>query len=130
MKNYRTQQRTLLLDYLHAHTDENLSTADILEAMSGSGISKSAVYRNLSSLESEGKLRRVSRPGDRRAYYQYVDDDECRGQIHISCIRCGRTVHASANVCDRLQKNLESEDSFEIDRSETVIYGICKECRK
>ncbi|MBR6410875.1 MAG: transcriptional repressor [Clostridia bacterium] len=130
MKNYHTQQRTLLLDYLHTHIDENLSTSDILEAMSGSGISKSAVYRNLASLEAEGRLHRISRPGDRRTYYQFVDEDECRGQIHISCIRCGKTVHASPNVCERLQKTLENEDSFEIDRSETVIYGICKECRK
>ena len=52
MRNYNTNQRRMLNDYLSRHADECISTADIISAMAEIGISGSAVYRNLSELEN------------------------------------------------------------------------------
>ena len=129
MRSYNTRQRQILLDFFEKHTDESISADSIVAEVTGSQISKSAVYRNLLTLENEGKLRRTSKPGDRKTYYQYTDADDCRGQIHISCIKCGKTAHISPNAGKRLAENLKKDDEFTIDNNETVIYGLFKNCR-
>ena len=122
MKNYSTKQRAILTEFLEKHTDECLSTAEIISGVAEHGISESAVYRNLASLESEGKLRRVSKAGDRKTYYQYVDCCDCKGKIHLSCIKCGRTSHLTARTGNLLTENLASDSDFLIDKKETIIY--------
>lgn len=66
MPKYMTKQRKALLSFLSAHADEELSARQIAQTLSGEGISISAVYRNLSALEQEGKIRRVSKNGKPR----------------------------------------------------------------
>ena len=90
MAKYITKQRRLLLDFLAKHTDETLSAGQIAEALSGKEISTSAIYRNLAALEQEGKLKRSVKPGSQEAYYRYTDDEDCRGHLHLSCLRCGK----------------------------------------
>ena len=46
---YMTKQRKALLRYLSQHADETLSAKQIEAALSGEGISISAVYRNLAA---------------------------------------------------------------------------------
>ena len=58
MSRYSTKQRKSLLAYLSAHPDELLSTRQIADALQHEKISLSAVYRNLSELEAEEKVRR------------------------------------------------------------------------
>ena len=128
MQNYNTQQRQILLDFFARHIDQCVSTVEVINELRERQISESAIYRNLLLLEKEGKLRRTSKIGDRKTYYQYIDNDDCKGQIHISCIKCGKTTHISPNVSKRLAKNLKDEDNFIIDNDETVIYGLCKKC--
>lgn len=128
MRNYNTQQRQILLDFFAAHIDESVSTAEVIEGLKGCKISDSAVYRNLLLLEKDGKIRRISKTGDRKTYYQYIDSEECKGHIHISCIKCGKTTHISGRASKLLAQNLKEEDDFIIDNNETVIYGLCKKC--
>lgn len=129
MGNYNTQQRQILLDFFANHIDEVVSTTEVINELRGSQISESAIYRNLLLLEKECKLRRISKAGDRKTYYQYIDSECCKGQIHISCIKCGKTTHISPNASRILAEKLIIEDGFSIDNNETVIYGICKGCR-
>ena len=113
-----TKQRKLLLDYLSQHTDESLSA------------SQSAVYRNLSALEAEGKIRRVVSGSSREVVYQYVDGHDCKGCLHLSCTKCGKTVHMQKQIADTLVDSVAMSDNFSIDKGETVIYGVCAECAK
>ena len=61
MHGYNTQQRQLLLEYFSHHVDESVSTSEVIEGLRGRPVSISAIYRNLSLLEQEGKLRRTSK---------------------------------------------------------------------
>ena len=63
LPKYMTKQRKALLAFLSEHADEELTAKQLETALSGEGISISAVYRNLSDLEKEGKIRRVSKSG-------------------------------------------------------------------
>lgn len=129
MAQYNTRQRQALLSFLSGHADEQLSAYGIAEGLKAEGISQSAVYRNLSALEADGKVRRSAASGSREVYYQYIAADCCKDQLHLSCKRCGRTYHMGRPAVERLIENVELAEGFAVDRSETVLYGICKACR-
>ena len=130
MPKYRTKQRKLLLDFLRSHPDEALSAGRIAEAVQGEPISVSAVYRNLAELEAEGKVRRFSRAGSREMFFQYMDASSCRNCLHLSCTKCGKTFHMHALGAAQLERDVARNDEFQIDRNETVIYGLCRDCRR
>ena len=130
MAKYMTKQRKLLLDFLSEHTDETLSAGQIAEALSDKGISASAIYRNLAVLEQEGKVKRSVKPGSQEAYYRYADDEHCRGHLHLNCLHCGKTVHLEETETDALAHRLAKNEGFALDRTDTVLYGICADCQK
>ena len=126
---YITKQRKLLLDILEEHCDETLSADQIAGFISDRSVSRSAIYRNLQFLESEGKIKRISVQGNNKIFYRYCDGEECREHIHLSCSGCGRTFHLDVNSTDSLVSSVIKGSDFEIDRQSTVLYGLCKECR-
>ncbi|MBR1481650.1 MAG: transcriptional repressor [Ruminococcus sp.] len=130
MPKYMTRQRKALLTLLSRHADEELSAKQIESALSTQGVSISAVYRNLSELEKEGKIRRVSKSGTREVFYCYTDGSACKDQLHLSCEKCGRTYHMNMPGVEMLMNNLEQSDEFTIDKANTVLYGVCKSCQK
>ena len=130
MPKYRTKQRKLLLDFLRSHPDEALSAGRIADAVQGEPITISAVYRNLADLEAEGKVRRLSRAGNREVFFPYLDASNCRNCLHLSCTKCGKTFHMHALGAAQLERDVARNDEFQIDRNETVIYGLCRDCRR
>ena len=130
MTKYTTKQRTLLLDYLHRHADEQLTVRQIGDALSTDEISTSAVYRNLAALEQAGQVRRLSKSGAREIFYQYAGAAHCRDCLHLSCKKCGRTYHMDADEAERLIRSVAVCDNFAIDRTDTVLYGLCGDCQK
>ena len=129
MTKYTTRQRRLLLDYLHSHADEELTVRQIGQALT-SEISTSAVYRNLDALESEGKVRRLSKSGAREVFYQYAGAEHCRDCLHLSCKKCGRTYHMDTAEAERIIQSIAACDSFAIDKTDTVLYGVCGCCQE
>ena len=130
MPKYMTKQRKALLSYLSMHADERLSAKQLEDALKSEGISISAVYRNLSELEREGKVRRVNNSGSREVFYQYTDGAHCKDCLHLSCEKCGKTYHMNSAVAQTLIENLAQSDEFTIDKANTVLYGVCGDCRE
>ena len=130
MPKYMTKQRKALLNYLSMHADERLSAKQLEDALKSEGISISAVYRNLSELEREGKVRRVNNSGSREVFYQYTDGAHCKDCLHLSCEKCGKTYHMNSAVAQTLIENLVQSDEFTIDKANTVLYGVCGDCRE
>ncbi|MBQ3284713.1 MAG: transcriptional repressor [Ruminococcus sp.] len=128
MPKYITKQRKILTDYLMQHVDENLSAGQIADALSDT-VSKSAVYRNLADMEAEGKLHRVMGGGGREVIYRYSGSHACSESLHLSCKKCGKTVHMQKQLADSLVQSVAQNDDFAIDKGETVIYGVCAACQ-
>ena len=126
---YLTEQRNILLTYLQTNPDTVFSAKQIAQSLADNNISRSAVYRNLAQLESEQKIKRVVKNGSRETYYQFYDTTACRNHIHLSCTKCGKIFHMEGNDADRLSQMLNGNEGFELNKSETVIYGLCKECK-
>ncbi len=129
MSKYMTRQRKTLLDFLNRHADELLSVQKIADALESQDVSRSAVYRNVAELEAEGKLRRDHAGDAREVYYRYVGATECRDRVHLSCKKCGRTFHMDSGGADALTKVVEKAEGFSLDRSDTVLYGVCALCQ-
>lgn len=130
MSKYKTKQRAMLLDDLEKRRDERFTARELADACAAEGISVSAVYRNLSELEEEGKVMRVSMGRSRETYYRFSDADACRGEIHLSCTKCGRTFHMARPDAALIESRLAENEGFAIDRSSTVLYGLCSGCRE
>ena len=130
MTKYSTRQRKLLLDYLHRHADEQLTVRQIGQALSGDEISTSAVYRNLAALEEAGQVRRLSKSGAREVFFQYAGAEHCKDCLHLSCKKCGKTIHMDADEAERLIRSVAVCDKFAIDKTDTVLYGVCGECQQ
>lgn len=129
MSAYMTKQRKALLDFLYNHHDEVFSTLQIAKALEAEKISQSAIYRNLTALESENKVRRHIRKGTNEVYYQYINPDICKGKIHLNCKNCSSSFHMNVTDADKMVQNMLMNDDFEVDKDITVIYGICKNCK-
>ena len=129
MAKYMTRQRKLLLEYFSRHVDETLSAGQIVSDLAGEDISVSAIYRNLADLEQEGRLTRSARTGSSELTYRFTDEETCRGHLHLTCKRCGRTYHMEHEDADRLIANVARNEGFAIDSDETVLYGVCRRCQ-
>lgn len=129
MAKYVTRQRRAMQQFLAAHPDEMLSARQIAQKLDGGPISVSAVYRNLSEMEQEGVIRRVSRTGSREAFFQYLEAEPCRGCLHLSCKKCGKTYHMGETGAEELIRAVTRNEHFALDKSETVLYGICGACQ-
>ena len=129
MSKYITRQRKILLDFLSGHTDEDMTPRQIALALAKDGISTSAVYRNLASLEDDGQVRRTAPQNSRDTYYRYIGADVCKEALHLSCIKCKKTYHMSVAGANTLAKDLVQNENFEIDKTTTVLYGLCKTCQ-
>ncbi|MBQ2669722.1 MAG: transcriptional repressor [Clostridia bacterium] len=128
MNKYMTRQRKILLSFLSAHADMQLSAREISESLKEENISVSAVYRNLAELAEEGKVRKITKSGSREIFFQYTDNEACRDCLHLYCKSCGRTYHMDTGEADMLAYNLAKNEGFAIDKTATVLYGTCGEC--
>ena len=130
MAKYQTRQRKRILEYLSEHTDEQVTAQQIADTLSAEQISVSTVYRSLSALEGEGLLKRSVREGTRDVFYQYIAAEECKDSLHLSCRVCGKSIHLGEKEAEQLLHSTLESTGFQIDKSETILYGICEDCRK
>ena len=130
MAKYLTRQRKRLLEYLSEHTDEQMTARQIADALAADNISISAVYRNLSDLEEEGHLKRSVREGTREVFYQYIAAEECKDSLHLSCRVCGKSIHLGEREAEQLLNRTLESTGFQIDKTKTILYSICEDCRK
>ena len=125
---YMTSQRKALLGVLELHRDEALSAEQIM-ALIGGGVSRSAVYRNLSVLEKDGLIKKAAARGSNKAFYRYVGSEACRHHLHLECSKCGKVFHLDAPATSTLIENVMQDSDFMVDSANTVIRGFCTECR-
>ncbi len=124
MAKYHTNQRKILTDYLSHHVDKPITAQGIGEELKT--LSLSAIYRNLADLEKSGIVQKTVNSDDRKAYYRFVDNCGCKEHIHLSCMNCGKVFHLDNS--DTFVEHLFKSEQFEVDKSVTVLYGLCKDC--
>lgn len=125
---YRTAQKTLLLSFLKEHSEEQYSAAQLSEMMNGT-VGESTVYRLVDNLSKEGVIKAFPQRHGKGFLYQYHRGQDCERHFHLKCRNCGRFSHLECEQSEALLAHILEEHGFAVDLTESIIYGVCEQCR-
>ena len=124
---YKTKQRDEILRFFRENSDGCFTAREVIENVNAG---EATVFRTLSALAEEGRLKRFS--GDsgsgRSAQYRYNVCDETMPHIHLICEDCGRLIHMDCGFMNDIVAHFRIDHGFSVDCSKTVIYGKCEAC--
>ncbi|MBO4217282.1 MAG: transcriptional repressor [Clostridia bacterium] len=133
---YNTEQRKTVTDFFNENCERALTVEEVASGIvlycAGRGIAapgKSTVYRLISKMYEEEKLRRFARD-DKRFAYQLAVCPESEPHLHMKCTGCGRLFHMEHSASDRLMREIMRDNGFSVDEEQTVLYGRCTDCGK
>lgn len=132
-KEHFSRYRAWILDYFEKHADERVSAAELYHRMKKEGmhVSLTTVYRNLEKLTEEGRLAGQQMRDEEEQYYFYMRQDlACASHLHLYCEKCGRLIHLNCGFMDEISGHLMKEHGFAIDCGQSILTGICEDCRR
>ena len=129
---YSTRQKRELLRFLKERELQHFSVDDVVFEMQDRGekIGRSTVYRYLEALAEQGSVRKYQGVQGITQYQHVSDDTHCDGHFHMMCSRCGNLMHVDCRLMGTLAKHLMEDHGFQLDPRETILVGICQNCRK
>ena len=135
--SYQTPARRALLALFAANPDRHFTAEQICALLcdtgsSGASIGKSTVYRQLTRLCEQKKLRRfedVTPDGDAVHVYQYAADAHCDHHFHLKCLLCGQVFHLECDQTDALLTHVRAAHQFAVDCGSSILYGRCAACQ-
>lgn len=133
MSSYNTEQKRLLEEFMTKKRDRSFTIDEIIEglyAMHGESDipGRSTVYRLISRLTEEGKIRKFVKTDSRKASYQLLDADGCDCHLHLRCIDCGKLFHMDDEVSNELVRRINRSSNFSVSEEATVLLGTCAVC--
>lgn len=121
---YKTKQRDEILRFFTEHRDRCFSARDLIGQVDAG---EATIFRALSTLTNEGKLKKFNGGSGESAYYQF-NASECALHIHLKCRGCGRLIHMDCAFMKEILEHFRNEHAFTVDCGQTVIYGLCGGC--
>ena len=121
-----TKQRDLVLRIVESSCDH--PTAEMIHErakMEIPSLSLGTVYRNLSLLVEQGKIRHVVIPtgGDR------YDKTVCT-HAHLHCKLCNGVIDVGEGLNDKIARSVEDMSGCKIETTDIIFVGVCPECKK
>ena len=119
---YQTEQKKVLLDYLSQHSDQAFSIDELAIGMKAdtalsSVPGKSTLYRLISQLVEEGRVKRFTKGHSRHFLYQMVSCPHCTEHLHLRCTICGKLYHMedqeSAQIVREILELLKNGRAYE-----------------
>ena len=135
MAAYQTEQKKCLTEFMSRHSDRAYTVEELAAAMQAdptlvSTPGKSTIYRLLTGLVQQGKVKRFVRGNSRQFTYQIVTCEHCDLHLHLKCTDCGKLLHIDDDASALIfQKVLESK-RFCLDEGKTILFGRCQECNE
>ncbi|MBE6601695.1 MAG: transcriptional repressor [Ruminococcaceae bacterium] len=128
---YLTDGKRALCDFLAKNPDRQFTTEELCLALHGNNQKRSSVYRHLSELCADNILRKFRNEEQNCAVYQYVGTGcDCGSHFHAKCLRCGAIHHLACNDSLTFAKHLQAEHGFSVDCGQSILYGVCQNCRR
>lgn len=90
-------------------------------------VNRVTVYRTLRLLERHGLL-----PGRNPSAESAADPCAgCprRGQLHMTCLGCGRVAELSCRSLELIEQEIQSECRFHVAQARVELDGYCAQCR-
>ncbi len=123
-----TNQRIIILEVLNE--SEALITAEEIYLKlkdKDKEINLSTVYRTLEILVSKNIILKLNSINDERA--KYIINNSKHKHLLI-CVDCDKIVSISECPLKELERNLVTENEFEIIGHKLEFYGHCPECKR
>ena len=131
MKQYKTEGRERLVSFLSKNPDQHFTAEEICRAVHGGKAAQSSVYRHLTELCANDVVRKFRDEETAKIRYQYVGDAcDCRNHFHAKCTICGKIEHLACGDSAGFAAHLLKEHGFSIDCGQSLLYGVCADCRK
>ena len=128
MKNYNTDQRTLIKNNIKQKVHQSFTAKELHEELKDSNVSLSAIYRNLADFEKDGTICRVFEKERSETLYQYLDSCTCEGVLHLKCETCNNTYHLNAHITQMIEGLSKDLNNFNLNKSMLFLYGKCSDC--
>lgn len=131
MGTYNTKQRQLILDNMRRSGDSARTIEEIRRDLKAEGCSvgEATVYRALTLLVGDGVVEKLSYSGRESAAYRYISDSsELDDSLILKCVTCGVVARTRCDFAGRLSEHLQTDHGFKLDRSRTIVYGVCENC--
>ncbi len=130
-KSYHTEGKERLYNFMSTHPDVHYTVDEICKMLNGDDSAKSSVYRNLSALCDDGRVRKFRSEGQNSFVFQYVGKGSgCEDHFHLKCLSCGRLIHLECKYSDEMREHIKENHGFEIDSGRSILYGLCENCLK
>ena len=126
---YQTKQQEAIAALFQANTALCLTADEIHLQLSekGEDIGRTTVYRAITRLCGENKLRRYApHQSGEAACYQWNPCKE--NHLHIRCVNCGALAHLHCAEVQEFCRHIASDHGFVLAEGQTVLYGICHQC--
>ena len=123
-RTYKTRQREQILAFFESDPDRCFSAKEIIEE-GHLDAGQATVYRTISMLASEGKIRRF-KTGSGDCYR--LAAPHSGDHMHIVCKSCGEMIHSECEFISEMSRHLQDAHGFSLDTGSTVIYGLCQSC--
>lgn len=119
-----TKQRKYMLDVLRS-TDSHPNAFWLFEKMKPSfpNLSLSTVYRNLSILENQGFIQRLSCGGTFDRY-----DGNVALHSHFYCRECGSVYDLNAKALENDALSSVDASGHKLEGCHITFYGVCEQC--
>ena len=119
-----TRQRRLVLEAVRSRADHP-SADDIYLAVreQDERISRGTVYRNLNVLAQAGEITHVKVPAADRY------DLRQERHYHLFCVGCGAVCDAPLDYRAQLDRQVEGQTGFAVERHRTIFEGLCPACQ-
>jgi Fur family ferric uptake transcriptional regulator len=132
-KSYATKKRSMILEYLKEHSDQDVSVKEIEERLnqkSEKAVNMTTIYRYLDKLASEGAVLKHTSENGKQSTFQYVEpESECVNHLHMKCSSCGRIYHINCDFMEEIRQHIYTHHKFMIECKTSMLYGICENCR-
>ena len=117
---------------VHISEIANVYVSDIHDhfRQTGSSMGVATIYRQLEQLVSEGQMRKYVVESSSAACFEYIGARQgCARFIHCKCGKCGKILHIDQSEIQEMTRLLEERSGFRMDSGQTVLYGVCGDCR-
>lgn len=131
-REYHTRCRSSIMEYLESHKELRFSAADIFEYLNKKGdvVNLATIYRNLDKMTEAGTLIKYKSAEEDRALYQYIEpESDCGHHLHMQCSKCSKIIHLECDIMHELTKNLEDSYGFSLECKNSMLKGVCEECK-
>lgn len=130
--SYQTNTRTYILHFLEENRNRMVSVSEIHQALFNQGkpVNITTIYRFLNKLSTEGRVLRYTDDASNQTVFQYISEEQhCEEHLHLKCTSCGKIEHLNCSFMKEISHHIESHHGFCLQCKNSVLYGLCKDCR-